>query len=597
MPHARQCGWVARDALNGYDCRYLADAETSRFWRMACVGPAQRYQPQNPKARARALSFVPCDQDGEGPSKWNASRVLQLLSNRTVVMVGDSMIINLFCALSCAMLHSGEAVIAPSPLVPGEKRSHALVETGPLPELRTWRIRSVRGDVVSKWVLPSCAGGKQGRCFYNHQGASGGCGLATLDRLGGVSSRQALVVIHNPCGAHYNRPLLRHLAASTANATLGDFRSWRTLVPEGAMEARESSPYAAACQAAATKLAAIQNVRGERSLAIMLESPPAHNPVLPGCVHDALVGTPSALSDLVDENDWEGYVLGLLGCVPAPPPPLRPPLSSPLTHSRTHAHTHIRTHAHTHTRTHAHTHTCTHTHKQPDGAAAALTPVISRSRSPRLLAPLGALKLSFRLHRRYARRLLQMAGGERVLQRLHILSPSLLVRGSAHLARLLAFARLAAACDAERMWNQSSQLPSCVGRVHSAEALACALRRMPMLKAPTMKAGDWKKGFHPGGCAERVASYQGELSAWRQHAEREAAAALSVPLLERLDARKPRWDAHPGVQAMPPNFLDCKHSTFAPGVFDVEAVGFLRALERRFGSHPLGFAPAPSRAG
>lgn len=66
------------------------------------------------------------------------------------------------------------------------------------------------------------AGGKKGRCFYNHHGASQGCGAETLDGLNKVATRQRLVVLHNPCGAHGNM-LIPSLKAMLTNVTLNEF--------------------------------------------------------------------------------------------------------------------------------------------------------------------------------------------------------------------------------------------------------------------------------------------------------------------------------------------------------------------------------------
>ena len=65
--------------------------------------------------------------------------------------------------------------------------------------------------------------------------------------------------------------------------------------------------------------------------------------------------------------------------------------------------------------------------------------------------------------------------------------------------------------------------------------------------------------------------------------------ARHVPLLARHLLRRERWDAHPGVlyggRKKPDNMirLDCHHSSFAPGAFDVEVLSFTQALQARFG--------------
>ena len=37
------------------------------------------------------------------------------------------------------------------------------------------------------------------------------------------------------------------------------------------------------------------------------------------------------------------------------------------------------------------------------------------------------------------------------------------------------------------------------------------------------------------------------------------------------------------IQNLSPGYFDCKHSTFAPGAFGTEAIGFLSILEARLG--------------
>ena len=112
---------------------------------------------------------------------------------------------------------------------------------------------------------------------------------------------------------------------------------------------------------------------------------------------------------------------------------------------------------------------------------------------------------------------------------------------------------------------------------------ACAHRVIPRLGAPSLGRTPWRGAFHPGWCAPRTAPLTDAVG-WRQQAERAAVAgAAPAGLLARSAAREPRWDVHPGVQRPSPGFFDCKHSSLAPGAFDVEALGFQRALERRFG--------------
>ena len=70
---------------------------------------------------------------------------------------------------------------------------------------------------------------------------------------------------------------------------------------------------------------------------------------------------------------------------------------------------------------------------------------------------------------------------------------------------------------------------------------------------------------------------------WRQRIEAETAAALGVPFFRRADARRSRWDLHPGLKwaryTDPRGIFDCLHSVRAPGSFDVELLELQQALE------------------
>ena len=175
-----------------------------------------------------------------------------------------------------------------------------------------------------------------------------------------------------------------------------------------------------------------------------------------------------------------------------------------------------------------------------------------------------------------------------------------LAKGGAYLARLLAAARLAAAqwggghcADTTPASGTNVPTPTewCSQGVPSppAAALACVLRdgHIPLLSKPGWKSpAKFSRHFHPGWCEPRQAPLT-ERAAWRQHAERRAAERYDIQLLRRSDGRELRFDLHPGVQRPVPHQFDCKHSAFAPGAFDVEASGFIDALEKRFGRDRL----------
>ena len=90
-----------------YDCAEMAKQQQSSSmhpWLAACDGPRQRYASGSQKRRS--MSYSRCR--GE---RWNASRALQLLDHRTVIVTGDSMTLNLYCALTCALMQAPNATV------------------------------------------------------------------------------------------------------------------------------------------------------------------------------------------------------------------------------------------------------------------------------------------------------------------------------------------------------------------------------------------------------------------------------------------------------------------------------------------------------
>ena len=79
-------------------------------------------------------------------------------------------------------------------------------------------------------------------------------------------------------------------------------------------------------------------------------------------------------------------------------------------------------------------------------------------------------------------------------------------------------------------------------------------------------------------CSERAA-HTSAGRPWRQHLEGKITSEAGLPLLRRFDGRLSRFDLHPGAQVPPPHYLDCAHSSFEPGSFDVEAAGVAELLK------------------
>lgn len=421
-----------------------------------------------------------------------------------MVVLGDSMSINLFCALSCAMLQNGTVL----------RESRSIAQ---LPGKSVMRMVSLTSGYSAHWLVPECAGGAHFRCLYGHSAGSGACGQQTLDFVAEpkVARRHEFVVIHTPCGAHHQHFALPAIATALINESYAGFAAWPDLLLSACAQSHAICPGNATLQtqggigdSASRSATTMRDVMAANrgSLAMLLESMPAHNPILPGCHASAIRGVqPDQVSDL-DEHEWEGYVVGTI---------------------------------------------------------------------------------------EYARQLLRRwpEVGREVFTRVGITEGSLhlIVKDSLLLAGLHAAEHVRQACL--RAMNAPPQ-PACHSGAQqqpqypmepSGDLANCWLRGLPRPPNATRSWHPrWRDTFNPGWCAARTTSLGG--GGWRQAAERRAAAAFDVPILLRSDARESRWDLHPGIQSDPPNYFDCKHSTFAPGAFDAEVVGFLAALEARFGA-------------
>ena len=105
-----QCGWVAEAAPTQYDCRSLQGA-SAQHWSSVCGARVAKYESQ--QASLRSMNWV-CP-GALLASQWNATRALELLTNKTVVVIGDSMGNALFCALTCALISSGASLSGKKP--------------------------------------------------------------------------------------------------------------------------------------------------------------------------------------------------------------------------------------------------------------------------------------------------------------------------------------------------------------------------------------------------------------------------------------------------------------------------------------------------
>ena len=177
----------------------------------------------------------------------------------------------------------------------------------------------------------------------------------------------------------------------------------------------------------------------------------------------------------------------------------------------------------------------------------------------------------------WTRQLAAQPGGISVLQGvLRLAKPAVLSKGNLEASLAHAAARYAhTACErhGSRVCLQTNHTAPKARRESTGRTPSCHVRSLVMARK------------HLSTRALSCEAHRLSLGTvgWRQQIERAAAAARGVQLLARSEARDARFDAHPGRVHGARPFLDCVHSSFAPGAFDVEALGLLQALDERFG--------------
>ena len=177
----------------------------------------------------------------------------------------------------------------------------------------------------------------------------------------------------------------------------------------------------------------------------------------------------------------------------------------------------------------------------------------------------------------WTRQLAAQPGGISVLQGvLRLAKPAVLSKGNLEASLAHAAARYAhTACErhGSRVCLQTNHTAPNARRESTGRTPSCHVRSLVMARE------------HLSTRALSCEAHRLSLGTvgWRQQIERAAAAARGVQLLARSEARDARFDAHPGRVHGARPFLDCVHSSFAPGAFDVEALGLLQALDERFG--------------
>ena len=196
--------WLPDASPSVYDCRASGTqfGTAGQVWRRVCSVAASKHEPRLP---ARSLSWRGSPLPNATPSAPpNATRLFELIGNRTVWVLGDSHGLDLFCALSCYFMHAAPPSLRPLATFEQEctgtsddpqsadcKRQHVLVARGPPP-------------LQARFRVPTCATAKGGKCGVGtHCGTLGrepcklGCGSQIVSQLQRLP--RPVVVLYSPC--------------------------------------------------------------------------------------------------------------------------------------------------------------------------------------------------------------------------------------------------------------------------------------------------------------------------------------------------------------------------------------------------------------
>lgn len=312
--------WVDDPSPQLYDCTQLASA-SARTWRGMCGARAAASRPMQAALRTN-LSWVPCGTAAAAPRRWDAVRVIELLANRTLAIIGDSLGLYMFCALSCALIADGRG-------------SFGSVQAGPAPGTQTIAVHGqapagakLPGITIAPayLLLPGCGLRCGASGFSSHtQACSGGLiyQLGQQLRRTAASPNQArpsqarpnrsLVVLHYPCTVHA-ASLTTKLPRRLSNVTWTDFAAWPSLLPtacatDGCARQADLASLNITMMEHATALARIEAVGGQ-GLALLVETVPTHFPTLKGCVRAAFAGL--HMAGAAAPHEWEGFLLAAL---------------------------------------------------------------------------------------------------------------------------------------------------------------------------------------------------------------------------------------------------------------------------------------------
>ena len=309
--------WVPHASPPLYDCTEVNSTAASR-WRMVCGPLVQSYAV--PSRGVRSVSWEPgIGNEGSrllGSRNERVARAMQLLANRTIAVMGDSLAINLFCSLMCTFVASGAEL--------------GLREAGPFFGSQVMQMRAPQGRSSFWWLLPSCArrGHGSNKCGKSHSTASQQnlqrlVGMYASSRPKAVATRTApferLVVLYNQPIARISA-LLPRVATALENTTLDEFARQSSpwdLVCRSAPEACDGTGFVLRNASASLRHTLVRTAEPLRllrernnNLVAIVETPPSHFPWFPGCL-------PNLQGSLWRDTKfgYDGLVLSALGWV------------------------------------------------------------------------------------------------------------------------------------------------------------------------------------------------------------------------------------------------------------------------------------------
>ena len=484
--------------------RYACDDGRHPLWDAACSTTVRSGKP----TAARALEV----------SGINISKVLKQLNGKTVVILGDSTSVELWCAMTCVLLQTGAHFI---------NSSHSSALSSLIQGAATAHMQHYKIGADITWMLPSC-GALKANCWTGHsQSLTIPCGQAFFDALrhaGFFSLNRPvgteLVVIYNPCTAHYNSPLLDTTMRTWQQVTWSDMLSRGEACLESPIECFGCSwstnsslrgPHTCSSRSSLIKEAVVARLKWERKLRTVVD----------------------AAARILHELRLAGHLGILLGSMPA----------------------HFQEVSVAPSALHFGTLGIAHGYER-----FILTPLL------RLIHHAKQCGLSEldRLHVREPSRAPQCA--RNLLRALDIHSNTTVVpwtglKGGKNFAWFVHGAlQVEARCAMER------------------DPARCWQREIRASPTPIQQFANWR----PRRCVPHKTSRTRNDEFTAVRLETQMAVVYGVPLLARFGSRMARWDGHKadsgGQDPANANF-DCLHSNFEPGVWDGELSAFQQLLE------------------